>query len=63
MGHAAIPEGVDPKSAELLRRAYALDDTGDGPQLYREWADTYDTTMLGGLGYVSPRLVVGLAAE
>ena len=56
-GHAPIPEGVDPASAELLRRAYSLDNVDDGQQLYREWAETYDRTMIEGLGYVSPRLV------
>jgi SAM-dependent methyltransferase len=63
VSHAPIPDGVDPRSAELLRRAYSLDNVSDGQELYREWAETYDTTMLDGLGYVSPRLVVGLAAE
>lgn len=63
MSHASIPEGVDPKSADLLRRAYTLDNPDDGQQLYREWATSYDATMLDGLGYLSPRLVVGLAAE
>lgn len=55
--HAEIPEGVDEHSAALLRRAYDLDDVETGQQLYVEWADTYDATMLDGLGYVSPLLV------
>lgn len=62
-GHADIPEGVDQRSAALLRRAYDLDDVETGQQLYVEWADTYDTTMLDGLGYVSPRLVADALAE
>ena len=63
-GHAEIPDGVDEHSAALLRRAYDLDDVDTGQQLYVEWADTYDTTMLDGLGYVSPRLVAeALAAH
>ncbi|MEY4174278.1 MAG: hypothetical protein RI900_1443 [Actinomycetota bacterium] len=62
--HAEIPEGVDEHSAALLRRAYDLDDVDTGQQLYVEWADTYDTTMIDGLGYVSPRLVAeALAAH
>lgn len=63
MSHASIPEGVDPTSADLLRRAYTLDNPADGRRLYRDWATSYDATMLDGLGYLSPRLVVGLAAE
>lgn len=63
MSHVPIPDGVDQRSAELLRRAYSLDNVDDGQQLYSEWAETYDTTMLDGLGYASPRLVAGLAAE
>ena len=63
MSHASIPDGVDPKSADLLRRAYTLDNPVDGRQLYREWATSYDATMLDGLGYLSPRRVVGLAAD
>jgi predicted TPR repeat methyltransferase len=58
MSHAAVPDGVDPQSAALLRRAYDLADSADGQQLYEEWAATYDTTMLDGLRYASPRLLV-----
>jgi predicted TPR repeat methyltransferase len=61
-GHAEVPDGVDEKSAALLRRAYDLEDVDTGQQLYVEWADTYDATMLGGLGYVSPRLVAAALA-
>lgn len=62
--HAPIPEGVDPDSAALLRRAYELDNVAEGQQLYQEWAGTYDATMLDGLGYISPRLLVeALAAH
>lgn len=61
--HPSIPEGVDPASADLLRRAYELHDTDEGQQLYREWAETYDATMVEGLGYLSPRLLVELFAQ
>lgn len=49
-----IPQGVDEHDADLLRRAYALRDQAEGAELYREWARTYDRTMLDGLGYRSP---------
>lgn len=55
--HGAVPSGVDEQSAALLRRAYALASPDDGQRLYTDWAETYDATMLQGLGYVSPRLV------
>ena len=61
--HAAIPDGVDERSAGLLRRAYDLSDTDTGQQLYREWADTYDRTMLDGLGYRSPAVVADAFAR
>ena len=57
-----IPATVDARSAELLERAYALDNDADTRRLYRDWADTYDDTMLAGLGYLAPRLVSELLA-
>ena len=52
------------QAEELLRRAYELD--GANPDetraLYRDWAETYDGTMLDGLGYVSPKKIAALAA-
>jgi predicted TPR repeat methyltransferase len=63
MVHAAVPDNVDPRSAALLRRAYDLTDPADGQQLYEEWAETYDATMLDGLRYASPRLLVEAAVR
>ena len=57
-----IPPDVDDKSAKLLERAYRLSNDEDTHELYRDWAQTYDKTMLDGLGYVSPRLVSRLLA-
>ena len=57
-----LPPAVDARSAELLERAYALDSDEETHRLYRDWADTYDKTMLDGLGYLSPRLVSELLA-
>jgi predicted TPR repeat methyltransferase len=61
-GHL-IPPGVDEQDASLLRRAYALNDQTEGAQLYREWASTYDRTMIDGLGYVSPQRLVEVFAR
>ena len=58
-----IPPNVDSKSARLLERAYKLSSDADTHELYRDWADTYDKTMLEGLGYLSPRLVSRLLAD
>ena len=58
-----IPPAVDARSAELLERAYGLADDEDTRRLYRDWAETYDKTMLDGLGYLSPRLVSELLAS
>jgi len=42
---------------ELLRRAYGLSSDEESLALYRDWAKTYDKTMLEGLHYQSPRLL------
>lgn len=55
---------MDKDAEALLRRAYALDSANpdETRALYRDWAETYDGTMLDGLGYVSPQKIAGLAA-
>lgn len=58
-----IPPNVDDKFAKLLERAYKLSSDADTHDLYRDWAETYDKTMLEGLGYLSPRLVTRLLAR
>lgn len=58
-----IPPSVDEESARLLDRAYSLETDEDTHALYRDWAGTYDQTMIDGLGYVSPALVAGLLAD
>ena len=54
----------DKQAEELLRRAYELDGANaeETRALYRDWAQTYDGTMLDGLGYVSPKKIAALAA-
>lgn len=49
----------------LLARAYALagNDEAETKALYRDWAKTYDDTMLDGLGYHSPTKVAALLAS
>jgi predicted TPR repeat methyltransferase len=58
-----IPLNVGEPEAALLRRAYALSTRAEGEQLYREWATTYDRTMVDGLGYISPALLADLFAR
>jgi len=58
-----IPPGVSPEAARLLERAYALDSDEKSRALYRDWAETYDDTMLQGLHYQSPGTVARLLAE
>jgi predicted TPR repeat methyltransferase len=57
-----IPTGVSPEAAKLLERAYALDSDEKSRALYRDWAETYDETMLKGLNYLSPGKVADLLA-
>lgn len=58
-----IPPGVSPEAARLLERAYALDGDAASRALYRDWAETYDDTMLRGLQYQSPDTVAQLLAD
>ncbi len=52
------------KSAEnLLSRAYGVETAQQSRRLYRDWAATYDRTMLKGLGYVSPRRAARMLAD
>jgi len=57
-----MPTGVSPAAAILLERAYALDSDEKSLALYRDWAETYDETMLQGLNYLSPARVADLLA-
>ena len=50
---SALPQNEQ----ELLRRAYGLSSGEESQALYRDWAKTYDKTMLQGLHYQSPRLL------
>ena len=58
-----IPVGVSAQAAQLLERAYALDSDEKSRALYRDWAQTYDQTMLQGLSYQSPAVVADLLAR
>ena len=53
------------KADDLLARAYALTGTDEAETkaLYRDWATTYDDTMLQGLAYQSPAKVSALLAQ
>jgi predicted TPR repeat methyltransferase len=57
-----IPTAVSPEAAKLLERAYALDSDEKSRALYRDWAETYDATMLQGLHYLSPAKVADMLA-
>ncbi len=54
---ATSPSALPPNEQELLSRAYGLSSDAESQALYRDWAKTYDRTMLGGLQYQSPMLV------
>jgi predicted TPR repeat methyltransferase len=58
-----IPPGVSPEAAKLLERAYALESDEQSRALYRDWAETYDQTMLLGLHYQSPSIVARMLAR
>lgn len=62
-GAKKIPANVSPEAAALLERAYALDSDEKSRALYRDWAETYDETMLDGLNYRSPTTVARLLGD
>jgi predicted TPR repeat methyltransferase len=50
-----LPKGpFDASADEMLKRAHSLKDEAETKTLYRDWAATYDKTMLDGLGYLPP---------
>lgn len=51
---------LDLDAQALLARAYALRSDEESRALYRDWARTYDQTMVDGLQYRSPTVVVDL---
>jgi predicted TPR repeat methyltransferase len=51
---------LDLDAQALLARAYALRSDEESRALYRDWAGTYDQTMVEGLQYRSPTVVVEL---
>jgi predicted TPR repeat methyltransferase len=60
---AAAPSAhplLDLDAQALLARAYALRSDEESRALYRDWARTYDQTMVDGLQYRSPTVVVDL---
>ncbi len=48
---------------ELVERAYSLRDSTEAKQLYREWATSYDGSMLDGLAYVTPARTAEMLAR
>ncbi len=46
----------------LLSRAYELENDEDTKALYQDWAQTYDKTMVDGLGYLTPSKTASLLA-
>jgi predicted TPR repeat methyltransferase len=54
---------VSDDAARILARAYGLRDAAESQILYRDWASSYDRTMLAALGYVSPRRTAQMLAE
>lgn len=45
---------MKPEAKKLLNRAHALENEQQTKELYRDWAATYEETMIDGLGYLSP---------
>lgn len=48
----------DARADTLVQRAYALESPQQALALYHDWAESYDRSMVDGLGYASPRRCV-----
>ena len=55
------PDGQAPE--QLLKRAYGLKDSDEARALYRDWAESYDATMLDGLAYLTPSRTAAMLAR
>lgn len=53
----------DTDAEALVQRAYSVSSAEDAKTLYRDWADTYDHSMVDGLGYLTPQRTARLLAE
>ena len=49
-------------ASQLVSRAYNLKSSVEAKELYRDWASSYDDTMLDGLGYLTPKNTASLLA-
>jgi predicted TPR repeat methyltransferase len=54
---------LDKTSREILQRAYDLKSKEETKALYRDWAKTYDQTMVAGLHYSAPTKVVDMLED
>ena len=61
MSTRPLSEELTPQA--LLERAYSLDSDDEAKALYRDWAQSYDKTMLEGLGYCTPAKTAALLAQ
>ncbi|MCB1423381.1 MAG: class I SAM-dependent methyltransferase [Nitratireductor sp.] len=61
MSRKPLSEELTPQA--LLERAYSLGNDEEARALYRDWAQSYDETMLEGLGYCTPRVTAALLAR
>ncbi len=55
------PPGNDP-ATDLVQRAYTVASEDEQRALYRDWAESYDEAMVGGLQYTSPAKCARLLA-
>jgi predicted TPR repeat methyltransferase len=56
------PPGNDP-AKDLVERAYSIRSEKEQRALYKDWAESYDDAMVGGLQYTSPKKCARLLAE
>ena len=50
-----VQNPLDESAEALLKRAHTLSNEEETKRLYHDWAQTYEETMIDGLGYLSPQ--------
>lgn len=59
-GFAKMAPHKNTSDKELLHRAYNVKTDKDTRELYRDWAATYDSTMVDGLSYHAPQKIADM---
>ena len=55
--------GSEQEASDLVERAYSVSDPDEAKELYRDWAESYDASMVDGLAYLTPSRTAEMLAR